>query len=67
MTNVKVNQRWAPLCSDCWYLACPHDYFPDHTGYDECASCGQEALIVNVHPEVAREAKAERIARGYEE
>jgi hypothetical protein len=59
-----VSQRWEPICSDCWYLIVgQNDYYPMHTGFDTCASCGEDALIVNVHPEIVREARDELHAR----
>jgi hypothetical protein len=50
--------RWAPICQACWELAEPDQYFPEATDYRDCAACGDYALTVNAHPEVARAAVA---------
>jgi len=52
-----TSQRWQPICQDCWQAATPDQYWPGDTGFDTCASCGNEALILNAHPETVREAK----------
>lgn len=54
------NNRWEPICGDCWPLAEPGQYFPETTGYHACACCGVETLTVNVHPDTVRAAKAVR-------
>jgi len=53
-----ASQRWQPICQDCWQAARPTEYWPGDTGFDTCASCGNDALILNAHPETVREAKA---------
>jgi hypothetical protein len=52
-----TSQRWQPICQDCWQAATPDQYWPGDTGFDTCASCGNEALILNAHPETVREAQ----------
>jgi rRNA maturation endonuclease Nob1 len=42
--------RWVKVCQLCWERLRPDQYFPDRMDFDTCGICGDEALVVNVHP-----------------
>ena len=56
------SQRWQRICLHCWQAANPTEYAPEATDWTACTACDSYDGTVSVHPEMAREARAVRLA-----